>query len=162
MNDAVLAKDYLLYTGSYAGKIYLQDAATTYADASEASPGTINAFWRSGWMDIETMLEGKTFPCVELNYKTQATGNFNFSYGFDFSEDRHTEPVSMTSPGAKYDAAMYDVDVYGGQTDRPHFIHTKGRGKFLQWRIQHTGTIEPLYFNGLEMPVKTVGVMVQR
>lgn len=162
MNDAVLAQDRVLYTGGYDGIIYQQDVAATYTDASETAPGAISAYWRSGWMDFEDMLNRKSIPYVQTNFKTQSSGTFDFGYGYDFSPDRAVASVNMVTTGAKYDSAKYDVDVYGGQSDITRFNFMKGNGKYYQFLVRHNGTTEGFYFNGIEIPVKETGVGAQK
>lgn len=154
MNDAVLAQDRLLYTGGYDGKLYKQDVASTYTDASETSPGAIDASWRSGWMDIETMLQTKIPLYADLNFKTQATGTFDFSYGFNFNADRVTETLSMVAPGDKWGEFLWGIGMWGGQTDMTRLVHMKGNGKYFQHRLRNKNASEAFYFNGLEMPIK--------
>ena len=154
MNTSVIAQDRLLYTGAYNGKIYLQDAANTTADASETSPGAISAYWRSGWIDAESMLSMKYIQYFDVNFSTQTDGSFEFGYGFDFNQDRNVFTVDMQAPGAKYDQATYDVDVYGGLSDTTKLLHSKGNGKFFQYLIRHNTATESFKFNGFEIPIK--------
>jgi hypothetical protein len=87
MNTAIIAQDRIPYCGAYDGKLYKMDVASTYTDASE-SAGTISAYWRSGWMDFQNMIQEKGVLYVDLNFSTQSTGTFEFAHGFDFSQDR--------------------------------------------------------------------------
>lgn len=162
MNTAVLAQDRVLYAGAYDGKIYKQDVASTYTDASETSPGAISAYWRSGWLDIETMLDSKVPPYAELNFVSQASGTFEFGYGFDFSADRRIVPISMVTPGALYGAAIYGVDVYGGQSDKMKFVHMKGQGQHFQFLLRNMNPSEGFAFNGMEIPIKAAAVSASR
>lgn len=158
MNTSTIAQDRVLYTGAYDGKIYKQDVASTYTDASESSPGTISAYWRSGWNDAENMLLGKVIPYVDLNFRTQTLGTFDFGYGFNFSADRKVESIDMSIPGAMYGSAVYGVDIYGGQSDTPKLIHLKGYGKYFQFLLRNQNPSQAFQFNGMEFPVKAASV----
>jgi len=152
MNVSSILQDRLLYGGAYDGKIYKQDVAATYTDASESS-AAINAFWRSGWMDAGSMVNTKFIPYVDLNFQTQTSGTFTYAYGFDNSSDRRTESVSMQSNSAVYGTATYGVSVFGGETDKSRLIHMKGNGKFYQWLLKNNNTGEAFGFNRMEIPV---------
>jgi hypothetical protein len=112
-------------------------------------------------MDIQSMLQIKVIPYVELNFKTQSTGTFEFVYGFDFTPDRKNESINMVAPGSRYDTALYDVDIYGGQSDTARFIHMLGNGKFFQFMLRNKNNNEAFSFNGMEFPVQqaTVGAI---
>ncbi len=153
MNVSVIAQDYLAYGGAYDGKVYKQDVATTNNDASETA-GTVNAYWRSGWMDLNSMIQGKSFPYVDLNYQVQSSGTFNFAYGFDFTSDRITQSVSMIGNSSVYGTAVYGTSMFGGQTDRSKLVFTKGNGKFIQFLLKNNNSGEAFGFNRFEVPVK--------
>lgn len=162
MNCACIAQDRVAYGGAYDGKIYRLDNTAAFSDASETSPGAIDGYLQSGWLDLESMINSKSFPYVELNFATQNTGTFDFSYGFDFSSNRKTESISMVGPGAKYGSAIYGVDVYGGQSDRSKIIIMKGNGKFFQYRIRHNSASEGFGFNRMEIPIKNLAPLALR
>lgn len=153
MNVLTLAKDRTAYGGAYDGKVYEQDKASTYTDASESS-ANINAYWRSGWNDMQSMINAKIIPYADLNFSVQSSGSFEYGYGFDFSQDRKIETISMAVTGGLYGVAQYGVDRYGNNTDRPKLIHMKGFGKFYQYLIRHRGEAQAFSFNGMEIPVK--------
>jgi hypothetical protein len=153
MNDIITAQDRTIYGGAYNGVIYQLDKESTYADASE-SGAAIDAYWRSGWIDFNEMIEGKTIRYVDVNYKAQASGTFTFSYGFDFSSDRKTETIAMYGLGGKYGSAVYGSSVYGGTLDGTKLVFMKGQGKFIQFRIRNNNLNESLLFNGFSIPVK--------
>lgn len=154
MNTAVIAKDYLLYAGAYDGKIYKQDVDGTNDDASETSPGAINAYWRTGWYDLESMINMKNIPYVDVNFTSQNAGTFDFGYAYDFAFDPTVQPVSMLSLGDKWDSMVWDTGVWGNFTDKSKMLFIKGRGKFVQFFIRNQNVGETLSFNGFEVPAK--------
>lgn len=121
-----------LYTGHYNGVIYQQDVSNIANDASETSPGAIDALWRSGWNLNKTMEQ--SFHPFRLNVGiiSQTTGLLTVSYGFDFSEDQNSEDLNMQSPGMLWDEGIWDVDSWGGQSDVIRHIFIKGRGLSFQ------------------------------
>ena len=153
MNVAAILQDRLLYCGAYDGKLYKQDVAATYTDASE-SGAAINAFWRSGWMDAGAMINTKTVPYVDLNFQTQSSGAFTYAYGFDFSSDRKSGSISMVGNSDVYGTGVYGVAVFGGQSDKARLVHMKGSGKFFQWLLKNANSGEALGFNRMEIPVQ--------
>lgn len=154
MNCAALMQDRVLYAGAYDGKLYKQDQAATYTDASETSPGAISAYWRSGWIDLGQMIQSKSLPYTDLNYVTQTLGTFEFGYGFDFSEDRAITSIDMRSSGDLWDQATWDSGEFGYFADSTKLVFCKGSGKFFQFLIRNKNASEPFAFNGFDVPVK--------
>lgn len=153
MNVSAIVQDRLLYAGAYDGKLYKQDVAATNSDASE-SVTTIDAFWRSGWLDMQAMVNTKVIPYVDLNFQTQGSGTFQYSYGFDFSQDRKTQVVDMAGDADVYGTGVYGVAMFGGSTDKSKMVHMKGNGKFFQYRLRNANSGEALGFNRMEVVVK--------
>jgi len=154
MNTSAIAQDRILYTGAYDGKIYKQDVASTFTDASETSPGAIDVLWKSGWMDLENMTNSKYLTYADLSFESQTSGTFDFSYGWNFAGDRRAEAIDMKSPGGLWDVMKWDVDVWGGQTDRTRHVFIKGNGKFLQFALRKRDPSIQFKFNGIELPIK--------
>lgn len=154
MNAATIARDRSIYGGAFDGKLYLQDVTNTYVDASE-SGAAISAYWRSGWNDFGESIEAKTIPYADINFVTQSTAGstFEFAYGFDFSQDRKTETISMIAGGSLYDVGLYDVATYGGQTDKPYLCHMAGSGKFIQTLFRNSNANEGFSLNGFTIPI---------
>jgi hypothetical protein len=72
-----------VYMGAYDGKVYKPAQTATYADASETSPGTITAYWQSGWIspdNIDKITQVRKFSVV---YTPKASGNITLNYGYD-------------------------------------------------------------------------------
>lgn len=154
MNTSAILQDRVLYTGAYDGKVYQQDVASVSNDASETT-SLVDGYWRSGWADLNSMIQGKSFPYVDLNYTTQSSGTFQFSYGFDFTQDRITETIPMTAGGSVYGTAVYGTSTFGGQTDKSKIVFTKGNGKFVQFLLRNANSGEAFGFNRMEIPMKS-------
>lgn len=146
-----------IYMGGYDGKIYQKDVANTFTDASTGSPNKINAFMRTGWFDLQKLGQLKYVPYVDLSFVAQTVGNLEFGYGYDFSEDRRVQTVSMVAPGAKWDQVKWDQFVWGGQSDLTRRVFLKGRGKVIQFLIRQDVEAQNLQFNGIEFPVDLAG-----
>lgn len=153
MNEAMVMRDRILYGGGYEGKVYELNDDSVFNDASETSTA-IDAYYRSGWMDLGEMINMKHIPYVDLNFTAQQSGTFDFSYGFDFDFPRNTVTISMQQSGALWDTAIWDVDVFGGTTDETKLQHLKGNGKFFQYRLRNQNSSEGFKFNRLAFPGK--------
>ena len=153
MNVIGLAQERRIFGGAYNGKIYELDKSSSYTDASE-STASINGYWRSGWFDIQSMIQNKYLPYVDINIVGQTSGTFSFSYGFDFAADRKTESRTMVSAGDKWDQFLWNVGLWGGQTDVSRLIFTKGKGKFFQYLLMNNNNNERFQVNGIEIPFK--------
>lgn len=154
MNASTFASDRTVYCGAYDGKIYKMDVASTYTDASETSPGAINAYWRSGWISADDIIESKTIPYVDLSFTSQNTGTFDFGYGFDFASDRSISSISMQGSADRWDQFLWDVGKWGFLSDISKLVFIKGAGKYFQFFIRNKNASEVLKFNGFEVPIK--------
>ena len=154
MNVATRTQAGTIYGGAYDGKAYQMDVASTYTDASEATPSAISAFWRSGWYDLEKMIESKFFRYVYLSIVSQTTGTFEFGYGFDFVSDRSFVPISMLAAGSLWNQFQWDMGTWGGQTDVIRLSFVKGKGNYFQFLLRNKNAAEAFQFNGMQIPIK--------
>ncbi len=118
----------ITWGGNYAGNIFQQGTAATYADASESSPGTIAGFWRTGWMNanIEKIEQIRR---VTVEYDTRASGNITVNYGFDFVADSSSFTLSQVAAGSEVSANRFSA--------------LSGRGNYIQLKIgQSSSTID--------------------
>lgn len=163
MNDSAIAQDRLIYGGAYDGHVYRIDDPDEENDASE-SGNPINGYWRSGWISIGDMTTTNHVPYVDLNFVTQDTGDFRFSYGYDFNTDAKEYVVDMRSVGPLYDNRYFydDGNIYGGTTDKTKLLWLKGNGKFFQFKIFHNNSDQRFKFNRLEMPAKELSASASK
>lgn len=152
MNTASMMQDRVIYGGGYDGKIYKIDDDSTANYASEGDT-PIDAYWRSGWMDNDQMINMKHIPYVDLNFKTQDSGTFRFSYGYDFQSDRNSASINMQQGGALWGTGIWGSSSWGGTTDKTKLEHLKGNGKFFQFCIRNNNDDEAFQFNRLSFPV---------
>lgn len=143
MNVAGLDHTGQVYMGGTDGFIYKPDQATTYADASESSPGTITAYWRSGWINPSSQDEVVQVRKVTANYATRASGNVTIKYGFDFVPDTGTITLSQVATGSE------------ALTSRQAVV--TGRGNYFQFLIQQSSSTIDMSFSTLLLRGKVYG-----
>lgn len=152
MNVISIMKDRTLYGGAYDGKVYELNDSDETNDASEGG-AAIDGYWRSGWMDMDQMIHMKHIPYVDLNFRSQGSGTFDFSHGYDFNQDTNTVSISQAAGGSLWDSATWDSSTWGGLNDKTKMEHIKGNGKFFQFRIRNANASQRLTFNRLAFPV---------
>lgn len=148
MNCSSFTSDRIIYAGAYNGKIYKLDDSSTQNDESESTT-TVTSFWRSGWLDLSDALEAKTPQYACLIYNSENNLNFEFSYGFDFNEDRTTEFI-YSNEGSVWNTGIWGTMLWGGNKNSTHSFQMKGSGKFIQYFIKHHNPSESFTFNGIE------------
>jgi hypothetical protein len=151
MNVSAFTADRIIYSGTYNGKIYKLDDSTTANDASETS-STINAFWRSGWLDFVNTLEVKTPQYADISFGGGGDVDFYFGCGFDFNEDRNIESI-VFKYGDLWGVGIWDFMTWGGNTHRTKLIQMKGSGKFIQFSLRHAVAGQRFNLNGIEVGI---------
>lgn len=140
------------YMGDYAGFVYRPEQAATYADASEGSPGTITAFWQTGWMNPGSQTIFGTSSTVDevvqvqkltANYKTKASGNITITYGFDFGALSKTITLSQVPTGSE------------ALTSRQAVL--TGRGNYIQLKISQSSSTIDASINSIVLRGKVYG-----
>lgn len=126
----------VIYTGSYAGKIYKQDVTGVTTEASESS-NNVDAYWSSGWSKFGSFDNFKTVDDAYLSFVTQASGNILFSWGYDFNLNSRQQSVNQLAGNYLYDQSNYDVATYGGQTDKITRISPMGNGRVFQYKVRN-------------------------
>ncbi len=152
-NTVAMMQDRTMYGGGYDGKVYELDDDGTANYASEGDD-PIDCYWRSGWMDAEQMINMKHIPYVDINYKTQLSGTFRFSYGYDFQSDRNTIDINMQQGGTLWGTGRWGSAIWAGVSDRTKLSFLKGNGKFFQFCIRNNNDDEKFQFNRLAYPIK--------
>jgi len=122
MNVATMAPTGDIYMGGYDGHIYTPAKAATYADASETAPGTITAYWQTGWLN-PTIIDQITHPKkVVIVASPRATGNITLSYGFDGLVN--TSSVTLAQQAGTTETYVQKV------------TNLSGRGNTLELKVQ--------------------------
>lgn len=114
------------YLGDYAGFIYRPDISTQYRDDS-TSPGTITAFWRSGWMNPSHSPEIVQVRKMTVNYKTKASGSLTVNYGFDFTADSASFTLAQAPASSEAFTSLGSM--------------LTGRGNFFQFKIGQSSAV---------------------
>lgn len=95
MNTSTRFDNGSVYMGGTDGFIYKPATAATYADASEVAPGTIAAYWRTGWLNPGGSEQVTQVGKITANYLTRASGSITVDYGFDFISDTKSFTLSQ-------------------------------------------------------------------
>lgn len=149
MNCASTVSDRLSYCGGYNGVIYKQDDSSSVNDASETAPGTISAFWRSGWMDLGEMLNSKTVQLSKLCYTVSSNGSFIYGFGYDFNPDSSLNTLSYTSSIFILGTSILGTGTLGDSTEQIKLVHMNGSGSFFQFLLKNANESERFSFNRL-------------
>lgn len=148
-NVVALVQGRDFYAGHYDGKIYKKDVASTYTDASETSPGTIDAYRQSFWTPPKGLSSVIQPRWVEHVVESQTSGTFDISYGFDFSPNQSTESQSMVGPGDLLDNTfILDVSFLGGTTSIMRRTFIFGRGNVFQYKVRNANPSEAFIYQG--------------
>lgn len=136
-----------VFNGGYDGFVYNPDQTAVYADASEVSPGTITAYWRSGWLNFDNMEKIIQPNEIGVLYATKASGSITIKYGFDFIADSQTGTIAQTAATTETRAFKY--------------IKTSGRGNFMNFRISQSSStidsyVDQVYIRGKEYGQKVM------
>lgn len=138
-----------LYAGQYAGKIFKKDVASTYTDASETSPGAIDAYRQSYWTPPKGASSIIQPRWIEHILEGQVSGNFDISYGFDYSPNQKTESQNTQAPGDLLDNTfVLDVSLLGGQTSVSRRTFVYGRGNVFQYKVRNSNAGEAFVYQG--------------
>lgn len=165
-NVVALIQNRRLFAGHYDGNIYEKDKASVYSDASVASPGAINAYWRTPFHGISTFsavqyrfntpFAAVIHPLwVDSSFLSEASTTMSVSYGFDFSFPQTTTTFSLNTGVAQWDVAKWDVDLWGGQTTVMPRVFTFGRGNLFSIRFGNGTASQPFVFQGFSVQLRT-------
>jgi len=136
-NVMMLTQGRDFYGGFYDGKVYQLDASAVYRDASETSPGAIDAYWASGWLTAGTLQESIRPFRLNLALLSQSIGELTLRYGFDFSSNTRTNVIDMTPGGSTWGSFLWGTGIWGGQADIMRNIFMRGRGNAFQISFQN-------------------------
>ena len=154
VNVACLMQNRRLFCGHYDGKIYEKNVASIYTDASETSPGAIDAYWQTGWLTDKGLSDIVHPRWIESVIQGQTAGTFDTSYGFDFSSNQQTESQNMVAPGDKWDAVLWGVGIWAGQTSLFRRTFVNGRGNNFQMKWRNANANEIFLFQGASIPMR--------
>jgi hypothetical protein len=134
-----------VYLGDYAGFVYRPDISTQYRDDT-TTPGTITAYWRSGWLNPSKATEIVQVSKITANYKIKASGSLTVNYGFDFTADSASFTLSQIATAS---------ETY---TSRGSML--TGRGNFFQFKISQSSAAIDSEVHGILLQGKSYGQKV--
>lgn len=153
-NVMAIIQNRRLFAGHYDGKIYEKDKSGILNDASETSPGAIEAYWRSKWF-AKNGPAGITHPhWIDHVVTSQTVGSFDASYGFDFVPDQSTSSFSQTGGSSLWDTALWDTATWGGETSLVGRQFVYGRGNYFNVKIGNDNESEPLVYQGYGLQMR--------
>lgn len=136
-NVACTVQNRRFFAGHYNGKLYEKYVTTTSSDASTASPGAIDAYWRTPFKNqggLDATIDPLYFSVSALN---ETSTVLELSYGFDFTSQQKTQNSSIVPVGGLWDQALWDVDVWGGQNAVITRMYVTGRGNLFSLKIRN-------------------------
>lgn len=143
MNASVANNAGQIFMGDYAGFIYKPEIAATYADASEVNPGTISAYWQTGWINPSTADEIVQIQKLTANYKTKGSGNITITYGFDFGSLSKSLTLSQIPTSSETITSRQSV--------------LTGRGNYVQLKIAQSSSTIDTSINSVVLRGKVYG-----
>lgn len=153
-NVVATVRNRLFYTGNYDGTLYMKYDPTTNSDASEASPGTIDGYWRTPFKNLgglDTTIHPLYFTISAL---TEVATVLELSYGFDFTSQQRTGSFSIVAAGGQWDVAQWDVDVWGGQNAVNPRMYVQGRGNLFSLKIRNAIASQPFTIQGCSVRLR--------
>lgn len=148
LNVAALVQNRDIYAGHYNGTVYKKDVPNLYNDASETSPGAIDCYRQSFWTPSKGIAGVIQPRWIEHIVKSQTTGTFMVSYGFDYSQDQTTETQNMSGGGDQWDNFLWDAGRWSGQTSAMKRTFVFGRGNVFQYKVRNNNPSEAFIYQG--------------
>lgn len=166
VNIFALVQNRRLFAGHYDGKLYEKDKSGVFSDASETSPGTIDAYWRTPFHGVSTFnLQRGGFAqpfasvihplWVDVSFLSEAATVMEIGYGFDFAFPNVLSSQSLVTGSSQWDVAQWDVDTWGGQTSVIKRIFVSGRGNLFSLRIRNAVATQGFTFQGFSTQLRT-------
>lgn len=155
-NVATLVQNRRLFTGHYNGKMYEQDKALTFTDASETTPFAIDAYWTTPWYRAKSLGDIVHPRWAEFSCLSETTGSIDVSYGFDFAGYSHTEAFSLISSAALWNQALWDVASWGGATSLIKRLYMMGRGNVCSLKFRNATPSQGYTFQGFTLQLRPV------
>lgn len=154
-NVATLVQNRRFFAGHYDGKIYEKYLSTTSNDASETSPGIIDAYWRTPFKNLgglDTTIDPNYFTVAALN---ETATVLELSYGFDFSSTQSIQNSSIAAVGSLWDVAFWDSAVWGGQNAVAPRMYVNGRGNLFSLKIRNAVASQGYTVQGVSVRLRS-------
>lgn len=155
-NVLAIVANRVLYGGHYDGKVYKKNVANTFSDASETSPGTIDAYWRTPFKNLGDGMDKTVHPLYfSVAAATESSTVLELSYGFDFTSKQATQNSSIAATGGVWDTAEWDVDTWGGNASVMPRMFVYGRGNTFSLKIRNASAGTGFTCQGISIRLRT-------
>lgn len=145
-----------LFAGHYNGKLFEKLKATVFSDASEASPGAIDAYWRTPFSGFTTEIDVTIHPIyVDVVALTETASTLDISYGFDFTSPSTTQQFSLQAVGGTWDSSLWDAAVWGGQNSTVLTQFILGHGNLFSYKMRNATASQGFTVQGSTLRIKT-------
>lgn len=151
-----LVQNRRLFMGHYNGKLFEKLKSTIFSDASETTPGAIDAYWRIPFTGLTTEIDVTVHPFyIDVVALTETASTLDVSYGFDFTGVQTTQQFSLQAVGGVWDTAIWDVDVWGGQNATVLQQFVLGRGNLFSFKMRNATASQGYTVQGSTVRLKT-------
>ena len=124
------------YAGDFAGYVYRQDQGTD--DYPLNVKTAIDAFYQTRNYTFDSYLFTKKAVHVVVLYEYQDNATLNMNYTYDLStQDWKLETLDQTPPGAKWDIAQWDIDVFSDTGASFHRFDLLSQGMALRLKFSN-------------------------
>lgn len=155
-NVLAMVQNRRLFAGHYDGKVYEKLKSTIFSDASETSPGAIDAYWRSPYVNPGEGLDTTIHPLyLSVAALSEAASTLSLSYGFDFTGVQTTQTYNLAAMGALWDVDLWDTGVWGGQNAIILRQFVSGRGNLFSMKIRNAIASQGFTVQGASIRLRT-------
>lgn len=145
-----------LFGGHYDGKLYEKLKANVFSDASETSPGAIDAYWRTPFKNLGDGLDTTIHPLyASVATVSEASSTLSLSYGFDFTGVQTIQTFSLSAIGSLWDVDLWDVGVWGGQNALVLRQFISGRGNLFSFKMRNATASQGFTVQGASIRLRT-------
>lgn len=157
-NVLTLVQNRRLFGGHYNGKMYEKLKSTVFSDASETSPGAINAYWRTPYSGLSTEVDVTVHPTyIDVVALTETASNLTVTYGFDFTGQINSQTFSLIATGAIWDSDVWDTGTWGGQNATVLTDFVYGRGNLFSYTMGNNTASQGFTVQGTTVRLKKDG-----
>ena len=155
-NVMAIVQNRRLFAGHYNGKLYEKLKSTVFSDASEASPGAIDGYWRTPFKNEGGGLDTTVHPLyISISALSESSSALSVSYGFDFTGVQTTQTFTLAAVGALWDVDLWDVGVWGGQNAIILRQFVAGRGNLFSFKMRNATASQGFTIQGASVRLRT-------
>lgn len=155
-NVITIVQNRRLFAGHYNGKLFEKLKSTIFSDASETSPGAIDAYWRTPFRNLGDGLDSTIHPLyLSVSALSESASTLDISYGFDFTGTQTTQTFSLAAAGSLWDVAQWDSGVWGGQNALILRQFVAGRGNLFSFKMRNATASQGFTVQGASVRLRT-------